>query len=120
MRLYIAGPMTSIKDFNHPKFNEVARILRETGSDVVNPAELDGGNTSNTWEYYMRRDIASLLTCDGIVLLEGWEQSKGALFEYFVAKQLKLKVIYWSDAKKDVIGIPAQLYKPLLDNISNK
>lgn len=38
-RIYIAGPMTGLPDFNFPAFNDMAAILRGLGYHVENPAE---------------------------------------------------------------------------------
>ena len=40
----------------------------------------------------MRRDIAALMDCDGIMMLPGWEKSRGALIEHWVALELKMPV----------------------------
>ena len=41
VRVYIAGPMTGIPQYNFPEFDRVATLLRAMGYDVVSPAELD-------------------------------------------------------------------------------
>ena len=92
MKFYIAGPMTGLPDFNYPEFNKAADELRKQGYKVVNPAELDGGDTSMTWTYYIKRDLKELLDCQGIVLLKGWEKSRGATLEAFVAYILGLRL----------------------------
>lgn len=38
-RVYLAGPMTGIADYNFPAFNAAAARLRAVGFDVVNPAD---------------------------------------------------------------------------------
>lgn len=38
-RVYLAGPMTGIEDFNFPAFNDMAAKLRARGYVVENPAE---------------------------------------------------------------------------------
>lgn len=38
-RVYVAGPMTGIPDFNYPAFNAVADQLRAQGYEVENPAD---------------------------------------------------------------------------------
>ena len=40
-RLYVAGPMRGIKDFNFPAFDEAATFLRNAGYEVCNPADRD-------------------------------------------------------------------------------
>jgi hypothetical protein len=91
-RVYIAGPMTGLPEFNHPAFHAAARELRMRGFDVVSPAELNE-NTNALYEDCMRRDIAELITCEGIHLLEGWENSRGAQVEFSIATILNLRVI---------------------------
>lgn len=102
-RIYLAGPMTGIADLNFPLFNAEAARLRDLGYDVVNPAELNGGAdeliataTMNAaqlrehWRACMRRDIPALLTCDGVALLLGWGNSKGARLECHIARQFDM------------------------------
>ena len=67
-RLYIAGPMTGLQDLNFPAFNAETRRLRDLGHEVVNPAELCP-DPAMSWHDCMRKDIAALVSCDGIVLL---------------------------------------------------
>lgn len=47
MRLYLAGPMSGIKDFNAPLFHAEAKRLRDIGHDVVNPAEINAVHDEN-------------------------------------------------------------------------
>ena len=42
MKIYIAGPMTGIKDFNFPAFFEAEKQLNKLGHEVYNPAHNDG------------------------------------------------------------------------------
>jgi len=104
MRYYIAGPMSHIEHFNFPAFFEAARRLRERGYEVFNPAVKETAYGSNVpdpgkipiaWggESEMetpgsirKRDFRDLLGCDAVVLLRGWEKSKGVLGELVVAQ----------------------------------
>jgi len=94
MRIYIAGPMTGIKDHNYPAFFCVAAKLRAEGRDVINPAEQTYG-IGKPWTFYMRLGLQGLLQCDEIVLLPGWESSRGARLEREVAEQLGMKITEW-------------------------
>lgn len=91
MRLYISGPMTGLPDNNFPAFNRAAAALRSQGYAVVNPAELNPEG-SKTWHECMRVDIRELCTCQGLVLLPGWQRSQGAQLELQIAHRLALVI----------------------------
>ena len=104
-RWYLCGPMTGIKSFNIPLFDEAAANLRAHGFEVVSPAELDdpatrvaalaskdgkpgeGSANGETWGDFLSRDVKLLADgkFTGIVLLPTWTASRGALLETLVA-----------------------------------
>jgi len=94
-RLYLAGPMTGLPDFNRPAFHAAAKVLRDLGHEVLNPAE-NPEPACGTWRGYMRLAIAQLIQCDGIVLLPGWSESRGALIERNLAQGLGLRLAYFA------------------------
>lgn len=73
-RIYLAGPMTGLPEYNHPAFNAEAARLRALGYHVENPAE---NPEQSSWEDYLRQAIRQMLTCDMVALLPGWEGSPG-------------------------------------------
>ena len=79
-RVYIAGPMTGLPGLNFPAFNAEAARLRELGFEVMNPAEVNP-DLSTPWTECMFSDLQELTTCEGIVMLPGWESSPGAQIE---------------------------------------
>lgn len=91
-RVYIAGPMTGIADYNFPAFNERAAQLRADGWHVENPAE-HGIVEGADWADYLRHDIARIATCDTIMLLPGWSKSKGAKLEVHIAQQIGMAIL---------------------------
>jgi hypothetical protein len=100
-RVYIAGPMTGYSDLNFPAFTAAAAEYRKRGAFVINPAEINGSNAEMTPEQYrehwvkcMKNDINQLMTCDTIVLLDGWQKSRGAKLGYHIARNLGLTIIY--------------------------
>lgn len=96
MKLYIAGPMSGLPDFNYPEFYACEDALRERGYEPVNPARLFGGTAERTREEYMRAGLALLLEADGIVLLDNWKDSPGATLEHDVAHQCGMLFGRWS------------------------
>ena len=91
MKLYIAGPMTGLPEYNLPAFAEAAQKLENYGYDVTNPGR-HGVNPDYTWADYLRRGVAELLQCNGVALLPGWQSSNGAQLETYVARALDMPV----------------------------
>jgi hypothetical protein len=90
-RVYVAGPMTGIDDFNYPAFNAVAERLRAQGYEVENPAE-HGTVEGAQWADYMAYDLTRLGLCGAIYLLPGWSNSKGAKIEKGIAVTLGMDI----------------------------
>jgi Domain of unknown function (DUF4406) len=93
-RVYISGPMTGIAEFNFPAFHAQAARLRALGFHVENPAE---NPHCDSWQEYMRLDIARLVLCDWLLMLPGWERSKGATIEHRLASDIGLKIVFLDD-----------------------
>ena len=104
--VYISGPITNrIKlgeDWKAP-FKEAEAALRRLGfREIHNPVDIalgveaacTGLGRKATYADYMKADLEMLLKCKTILLLNGWESSKGALLEYQIADALHLEVIY--------------------------
>jgi len=92
-RIYISGPMTGIAEHNFPAFHRAAARLREAGFTAVNPAENFGGRTDLTRETYMQMDVPLVASCQGIAMLAGWRNSRGARVEYLLARELGLEAL---------------------------
>lgn len=105
-RLYLAGPMSGIPQHNYPLFNRVARMLREQGHEVFNPAENQDAGAWRSRAYYMRLDIPALLACDAIVVLPDWEGSRGANLEVWIAVDLEMP-IYECMIRDDEVSLNA-------------
>lgn len=91
-RIYVAGPMTGLPEFNFPAFNKAAEDLRKLGWHVENPAE-HGHVKGADWEDYLRYDIGRLSTCKSIFLLPGWPNSRGARLEVSIARALDMDIL---------------------------
>lgn len=100
--IYIAGPMSGYQDFNRPAFYAAAEILREHGFRVVTPADAYSGDC---WEQGMKHDIPVMLSCDLVSLLDGWERSRGARLEVFIARELGIPVETMKETLLSVNGV---------------
>lgn len=94
-KVYISGPITGTKDYLE-KFEDIetALPLIHQGVEVINPAKVNANlPESTTWEEYMRMSLCMLSMCDGIYMMEGWQQSRGATLEYAYAKGMGITLL---------------------------
>src|SRR4051812_42987166 len=85
--LYLSGPMSGHDNFNFPAFNAAADALRRLGYPVLNPADF-GCHPRHTWADCLQRDLTVMGYADVVVVLPGWQNSKGARLETRVAIDL--------------------------------
>lgn len=90
-RIYIAGPMSGLPGNNYDAFHAAATALRARGFEVENPAE-NPEPPCGSWLAYMRMAVVQVAKVDTLVLLPGWERSKGARVEFNLAVGLGLSV----------------------------
>ena len=104
--IYIAGPMRGLPESNYPQFESVARFLRSEGWDVCSPVEIGSAFgtaaelNADPVKLYRAMDAErdTLRTsCDAILLLPGWERSKGTRAELTIALEKHLEIITFCD-----------------------
>lgn len=105
LTVYIAGPMTGMKDLNYPAFHATEKALLGEGFRVLNPAT----NKADDWTGYMRLALAQVARADIAYFLRGWRNSKGAMLEHKIAEELGLLIRYESDF------VPTGLKETVLD-----
>ena len=105
VKVYIAGPMRGIPFYNFPAFDKTRAELLEAGHDVISPASMDrlvGFDAmklppDTDWsavpagfdfDACVERDVAAVMGCDEIYLLDGWRRSKGTRAELALAQWL--------------------------------
>lgn len=92
MKVYVSGPMTGHPDYNFPAFAAAVTALTEAGYEVIDPSR-HGADPAFTWADYLRRDLRDVLDAEILVVLPGWECSRGGGFEVHVAHQLGMTVL---------------------------
>jgi hypothetical protein len=106
MRIYLAGPMRGLRDWNFPAFDLAERLWRGAGHQPFSPAATcrvlgyalgDGTDPAAPVDdghlrHVMSMDIACIMAADAIGLLPGWEDSTGATLELALAQFLGLGV----------------------------
>lgn len=108
MKIYIAGPISGLDpEIVKNNFKTAALELRDLGHSVVNPVDMSGWDLS--WEAYMciAETILKTGEIDGVLMLEGWEHSKGARIEHAWAVVENIPIYYEEDG---ILG-PSQKLK---------
>lgn len=100
MKVFISGPMTGIEKYNFPKFLAMEEAIRKMGWKPVNPVhicrkykEKDVLSSKKVFDKMIQEEMDALATCDTILLLKGWENSKGAKAEAKKALDLGLGIM---------------------------
>jgi nucleoside 2-deoxyribosyltransferase len=130
MKLYVAGPMRGMPQYNRAAFEANAYVLRQAGYDVVTPIEVDRRvdpafdhaihvATPKQIARFQAESMAELARCDGVALLPGWRGSVGTMQEIDLACSLRipcgeLPVWLWVAAKtghRDAVRQAAEIIR---------
>ena len=99
IRVYISGPITGTKDYAM-RFAEAEAKLEKMGFSVFNPARVNAEHPESLGhEEYMEISMARLGMCDGIYMLNGWRDSRGACREYGYAMGKGLRI--WHEPEEE-------------------
>lgn len=89
-KIYIAGPISGLPNFNRDAFNAEAHRLLGLGHVALNPAILPDGLEQHE---YMAICIEMVKMADQLVMLPGWERSAGARAEHALVIKLGKAII---------------------------
>ena len=94
MKIYISGKIsgTNLTE-TRKRFAAVAKAMKRLGVEPVNPLD-NGLSEHDNWEAHIVKDIATLLQCKAIYMLQDWQDSKGARIEYYIATQIGIPIMY--------------------------
>lgn len=107
-KVYISGPMTGIVNLNIEEFKKYEDKFKNLNFEVVNPhnlfnkeevdeMDLKLENKEISFEeyhgFFMRRDIKEMMNCDFIAVLKGYEKSKGANIEVYLARNINMPIV---------------------------
>jgi hypothetical protein len=101
---YLSGPMTGLHEMNRPFFNHVANLITASFEvkEVINPAKQD---SSLSWQETMEVDLNDIRTrASCLILLPGWNLSKGAKIEVQLAISLGLPLITYEELLSAILG----------------
>lgn len=94
MKIYISGKIsdTDLTE-TRARFAAVAKAMKRLGYEPVTPLE-NRLTEHDTWEAHIVKDIATLLQCKAIYMLQGWQDSKGARIEHYIATKIGMPIMY--------------------------
>jgi nucleoside 2-deoxyribosyltransferase len=109
--VYLAGPYSAPTqaeiNANVRHAATVASVLWNAGYAVICPhmntygmegdASLGGDTWADEFKKFLTGDFEMINRCDMVVMLPGWETSKGACAEFAFANWLELPVYIWPD-----------------------
>jgi hypothetical protein len=112
--------MTGIPNHNKEAFLQLEKDVTETLKseypnvtyEIINPSKLDLDFENPSWEDYMKNDIAKLMKCNCIVMMKGWENSRGAPIERALAKEFGMQIL---DEDLNSLQTPKKENKSILD-----
>lgn len=94
MQIYISGKITGVAEHLYKaRFSNAEHGLLLLKFKVVNPVTLPADH-DKSWKAYMKEDLKALKQCEGIFMLNCWQDSKGAIIEHWFAKRYNKTIIY--------------------------
>ena len=102
-RIYLSLPIkdTGYTTKERMKYaDEVRRLLelrygvRNENVIVITPFDVNENEDKDSYARKMGNDIEALLECDAIYLCEGWQNSKGCMAEFEVARIYNKQILF--------------------------
>lgn len=97
LRLYLSGPMSGYENLNRNAFENVKSKLTSCNHKVTTPFDIMDVDPSDEYFYEecLRQDILFICSAylDFLMVLPGWENSKGCLLEVHTARTIGLDVV---------------------------
>ena len=95
-KVYISGAIEHLDLEERKKaFKEAELCLRSNLYEPISPFN-NGVDVNANWREHLKVDIKNLLDCDYILMLKGWELSKGCKLEFDVATSCGIKVLQFN------------------------
>lgn len=98
-RIYIAGPMTGLPNFNREAFFEAADQIANT-TDLL-PIHTAWARDGLDYDEYMELSFDLIAICDILCVLPGWKDSQGAKEEVAYASYARIPVVELECVEKE-------------------
>lgn len=108
-RVYLSGPITNVKNYKG-LFMFAEELVGWEAEQIYNPASQIP--SSSSWEQAMHRCLSEITNYDTVVMLPGWNISRGARLERDVALACGMRVLELSK-NKIIYGLYSSLKETL-------
>ena len=95
-RVYLSGPITNVKNYKG-LFMFAEELVGWEAEQVYNPASQIP--SSSSWKQAMHRCLSEITNYDTVVMLPGWNVSRGARLERDVALACGMRVVDFGENK---------------------
>lgn len=96
-RVYLSGPITNVKNYKGLFMFVEELAALDDAEQIYNPAAQIPASSS--WEQAMHRCLSEITNYDIVVLLPGWNASRGAKLERDVALACGMRVVDFGENK---------------------
>lgn len=96
-RVYLSGPITNVKNYKSLFMFAEELAALDGAEQIYNPAAQIPASSS--WEQAMHRCLSEITNYDTVVMLPGWNVSRGARLESDVALACGIHVVNLSENK---------------------
>lgn len=106
IKLFISGPMTGLPNYNFDRFNEVEAEIRGGNPriEIVNPVTICRRfkkelvlSDKRVFDAMIAEQQKEERTCNAILLLDGWQKSKGVRLELKTAIECGMDILLEGD-----------------------
>lgn len=110
-KCYISGGITGLPNqVATQNFREASLYARFLGYEPVNPMNIvpeteEPKSEKDKWSWYMKADLKEMMDCDAILMQDNWEDSKGAILEHNLARDLGFVIMYKGRHQKTEIDL---------------
>ena len=108
-KVFLSGPMTVYPGYNFQRFNLAEKQLADAGIECVNPVHICKKYKEEhvladkaVFDKMIAEEQEAERECDAILLLDGWQMSKGVRLELKIALEMDMQIFLEEDL--DICG----------------